>query len=155
MGAPSRLRREAGQVSGPHLRRMHAHSQWAGVAAVVNAPRLQGWAIWVPRDPVANARWGSGIPGAALVLEAKNAPAGGPPEDAVLLPEGQQMDGPLRRAIIDALPEGTTVGFNSDGDGRTWMHVIGPGGRSAPGLTREVLNTALASLNRPALDSQG
>ncbi len=37
-------------------------------------------------------------------LEAKNAPAGGPPEDAVFLPEGQEMDSPLRKAIIDALP---------------------------------------------------
>lgn len=88
----------------------------------------------------------------AAVLRAKNAPAGSPPEDAVFLPEGQEMDGPLRRAIIDALPEGTTFGFNSGTDERTWMHVIGPGDRSAPGLTREVLNTALASLNRPALD---
>ncbi len=89
----------------------------------------------------------------AAVLEAKNAPAGGPPEDAVFLPEGQEMDGPLSRAIADALPEGTTFCFNSDTDERTWMHVIGPGDTSNPALTREVLNTALASLNRPALDS--
>jgi Clp amino terminal domain, pathogenicity island component len=89
----------------------------------------------------------------AAVLEAKNAPAGGPPEDAVFLPEGQEMDGPLRRAIADALPEGTTFGFNGDGDERTWMHVIAPGGSSNPVLTREVLNTALASLNCPTLDS--
>ncbi len=33
------------------------------------------------------------------------------------------------------------------------MHVIGPGDTSGPGRTREVLNTALASLNRPTLDS--
>jgi hypothetical protein len=33
------------------------------------------------------------------------------------------------------------------------MHVIGPGNSSNPELTREVLNTALASLNRPTLDS--
>jgi hypothetical protein len=61
------------------------------------------------------------------------------------------MDGALRRAIIDALPEGTTFGFS--GDEHTWMHVVGPGGSSNPVLTREVLNTALASLNRPSLDS--
>src|SRR5260370_14700779 len=114
MGAPSRLRREAGQVSGPPLRRMHAHSQWAGVAAVVNAPRLQGWAIWVPRDPVANAPWRSGIPGAPLVLDAKNAPAGRPPEDAVRPPAGQRMAGPLRRAIIAPRPQRTAAGFNLD-----------------------------------------
>jgi len=86
----------------------------------------------------------------AAVLEAKNAPPG-PHEGAVFLPEGQEMDSPLRRAIADALPDGTTFGFNSGGDERTWMHVIGPGG-SNPELTREVLNAALASLNRPPLD---
>jgi hypothetical protein len=88
----------------------------------------------------------------AAVLEAKNAPAAGPPEDAVFLPEGQEMGGPLRRAIADALPEGTTFGFSSDAD-RTWMRVIGPGDSSNPVLTREVLNSALASLDRPTVDS--
>ena len=53
--------------------------------------------------------------------------------------------GPPRRAIIDALPEGTTFGFNE----RTWMHVIGPGDSRDPGVTREVLNRALASPGRP------
>jgi hypothetical protein len=91
----------------------------------------------------------------AAVLEARSAPAASPPEDAVFLPEGQQMDGPLRKAIIDALPEGATFGFNRGGDERTWMHVIGAGDRSDPALSREVLNTALARLNRPVLDSQG
>ena len=89
----------------------------------------------------------------AAVLEAKNAPAGGRPADAAFLPGGQEMDGPLRRAIADALPEGTTFGFNC-GTGRMhWMHVIGSGDTSNPVLAREVLNTALTSLNRPALDS--
>jgi Clp amino terminal domain, pathogenicity island component len=87
----------------------------------------------------------------AAVLEAKNAPPGGPPEDAVFLPEGQEMDGPLRRALGDALPEGTTFGFSGDEDERTWMHVIGPGDSTDPVVTREVLNTALASLNRRTL----
>jgi hypothetical protein len=87
----------------------------------------------------------------AAVLEAKNAPAGGPPEDAVFLPEGQELDGPLRRAVIGALPEGTTFGFNSGPDERTWMHVIGPGDSRDPGATRDVLNNALASLGRPTL----
>jgi hypothetical protein len=89
----------------------------------------------------------------AAVLEAKNAPRAGPPEDSVFLPEGQPMDGPLSRAITDALPEGTTFGFNSDTAERTWMRVFGPGDTRNPGLTREVLNTALASLHRPTLDS--
>lgn len=90
---------------------------------------------------------------AAAVLEAKNSPAGGPPDGAVFLPEGQELDGPLRRAIADALPEDTTFCFNCDADERTWVHVIGTGDSSDSGLTREVLNTALASLGRPALDS--
>ncbi len=89
----------------------------------------------------------------AAVLEAKNAPAGGPPEGAVFLPEGQEMDGPLRRAVADALAEGTTFGFSIGEAGRTWMHVIGPGDSSDPGVTREVLNTALASLGRRMLSS--
>jgi hypothetical protein len=85
----------------------------------------------------------------AAVLEAKNAPAA-PGEAAVLLPEGQELDGPLERAIIDALPEGATFGFNHDGEDRRWMVVLGPGGSHDPGVTREVLDTALASLGRPA-----
>jgi hypothetical protein len=89
----------------------------------------------------------------AAVLEAKNAPAGDPPEGAAFLPEGQEMDGPLRRAVADALPEGTTFGFSIDEAGRTWMHVIGPGDSSDLAVTREVLNTALASLGRRMLSS--
>jgi len=89
----------------------------------------------------------------AAVLAAKNAPPGGPPEGAVFLPEGQEMDAPLRRAIARALPEGTTFGFSGNADERTWVHVIGPGDSSNPALTREVLDRALASLNRPALDN--
>jgi hypothetical protein len=88
----------------------------------------------------------------ATVLEAMNAPAAGPPEDAVLLPEGQEMDGPLRRAISGALPAGTTFGFNIGAGERTWMHVFGPAGSSGPAVTREVLSTALARLGRPGLD---
>jgi hypothetical protein len=54
--------------------------------------------------------------------------------------------------FADALPDGTTFGFSGDTDERTWMHVIGPGGTD-PVLTREVLNMALAVLDRPTLDS--
>jgi hypothetical protein len=89
----------------------------------------------------------------AAVLEAKNAPPGRPPAGAVFLPEGQEMDGPLTRALADALPDGTTFGFNTSADERTWLLVISPGDTSDPALTRQVLNTALASLNRPVLDS--
>jgi hypothetical protein len=48
---------------------------------------------------------------------------------------------------------GSTFGFSGGGDERLRMHVFGPGGISDPVLAREVLNTALASLNRPVLDS--
>jgi hypothetical protein len=87
----------------------------------------------------------------AAVVEAMNAPIG-PHEDAVFLPEGQQLDSPLSRAIVDALPEGATFGFNGR-DGRTWIHVFGPGGSLGREVSREVLNTALVSLGRPTLDS--
>lgn len=83
------------------------------------------------------------------VLEAKNAPPAGPPGDAVFLPEGQEMDGPLRRAIAEALPDGTTFAFNGGGHKPTWMHVIGAAYTDDPALSRQVLNVALASLNRP------
>jgi hypothetical protein len=81
----------------------------------------------------------------SAVVEAKNAASSGPGEDAVFLPAGQQMDGPLMKAIRDGLPDGTTFGFNHDAE-RTWVSVIGPGGRESPAVTRQVLNTALASL---------
>jgi hypothetical protein len=87
----------------------------------------------------------------AAVVEAMNAPVG-PAEDAVFLPEGQQLDSPLSSAIVDALPEGSTFGFNG-ADGRTWIHVFGPGGSLGREVSREVLNTALISLGRPGLDS--
>jgi Clp amino terminal domain, pathogenicity island component len=87
----------------------------------------------------------------AAVMEAANAPVG-PHEDAVFLPEGQQLDSPLLGAIADALPDGTTFGFNG-ADGRTWIHVFGPGGSLGREVSREVLDTALVSLGRPALGS--
>lgn len=89
----------------------------------------------------------------AAVVEAMNAPAG-PHADAVFLPEGQQLDSPLSSAIIDALPEGSTFGFNGRTEtGETWIHVFGPGGSLGRQVTRDVLNTALASLDRPGLSS--
>lgn len=89
----------------------------------------------------------------AAVVAAMNA-AVGPHEDAVFLPEGQQLDSPLSRAILDALPEGATFGFNGRAEtGETWIHVFGPGGSLGREVSREVLNTALLSLGRPGLDS--
>jgi Clp amino terminal domain, pathogenicity island component len=89
----------------------------------------------------------------AAVLAAKNAPLGAP-ADAAFLPDGQMLDGALMSAVAEALPDGTTFGFNRDAAGRTWLHVIGPGDHTDPALTRQVLNTALASLDRPALDDE-
>jgi hypothetical protein len=85
----------------------------------------------------------------AAVAAAMHAPVE-PHEDAVFLPGGQQLDSPLSEAIIDALPEGTTFGFNG-ADGRTWIHVFGPDGGLGRNVTREVLNAALISLGRPGL----
>jgi hypothetical protein len=88
----------------------------------------------------------------AAVLAARNEPPA-VPEDAVYLPAGQELDAPLRHAIVGALPEGTTFGFNGGGQGRTWLHVFEPGGTPRPELTREVLNAALASVGRAPLAS--
>ena len=89
----------------------------------------------------------------AAVVEAANAPVGAH-EDAVFLPEGQQLDSPLTAAISDALPEGATWGFNGRAEtGETWIHVFGSSGSLGREVTREVLNTALVSLGRPGLTS--
>jgi Clp amino terminal domain, pathogenicity island component len=89
----------------------------------------------------------------AAVVEAMNAPVR-PHEDAVFLPEGQQLDSPLSTAIIGALPEGTTFGFNGRAEtGETWIHVFGPGGSLGREVSREVLNAALVNLGRPGLGS--
>lgn len=85
----------------------------------------------------------------AAVLEARSAAEDGRPAVAVDLPEGQQMDGPLAQAIAGGLPEGAKFGFNSDGDGRTWVCVIGADGGADTVLTRQVLNAALAGLGGP------
>lgn len=87
----------------------------------------------------------------AIVLAAKNAPPARPPEDAVFLPDDQQLDGPLRRAIADALPENSTFCF-SDDEERTWIQVIDSNGSCGTVTTREILNDALTSLGRPVLN---
>ena len=89
---------------------------------------------------------------AAKVTQALHAPAAGPPPDAVFLPEGRQMDAPLRRAIVRALPAGTTFGFSGEPDERTWMHVAGADGESDGARSRAVLTAALASLDRPGIE---
>ena len=69
----------------------------------------------------------------------------------MFLPEGQDLDAPLRRALAGALPDGTTFALGSE-DERAWVCVLGAGSCIDPALTREVLNAALTSLGRPALD---
>ena len=86
----------------------------------------------------------------AIVLAAKNAPPPGPPEDAVFLPDDQQLDGSLRRAIADTLPDNTTFRF-SDDEERTWIQVIDSNGSCGTVTTRQILNDALISLGRPVL----
>lgn len=88
----------------------------------------------------------------AAVLAARNGPASSPPAGAVVLPGGQPLDAPLRRALADALPDDTTFGFSTGEDDRTWLFVHGAGGTGDRALTRRVLNAALASLGRPVLD---
>jgi Clp amino terminal domain, pathogenicity island component len=82
----------------------------------------------------------------AAVTEAMNAPLV-VPADAVLLPDGQ-LDGPLRLAIHECVPEGATFGFNRDTDGRPWVRIVG-------GDTRGVLNAALTRLGRDPLPADG
>jgi hypothetical protein len=86
----------------------------------------------------------------AAVLEAKNAAASGPSDNAVFLPEGQEFNSPLRHASADALPDNnTTCGFNRNAD-RVWISIVTAEGTADPALTREVLATVLlASPNRP------
>jgi hypothetical protein len=89
---------------------------------------------------------------AAAVLQALAAPAAGPPPGAVFLPAALEMDAPLRRAIVRALPAGTTFGFNREPDERTWVHVLGADGEGDRTRSRAVLAAALASLDRPAIE---
>jgi len=89
----------------------------------------------------------------AALLRAGTSATNERPDDAVFLPEGQELDDALCSAIVGALPDGTTFGFNTDAAKRIWMLVIGPGRTTDPVVTREVLNSALASLNRPLLDA--
>ena len=87
----------------------------------------------------------------AAILAAKNQPARAP-DGAVVLPDAAGFDGPLVRALLDALPEDQTFGWNVH-EGRVWVEVLGVDGCS-PGeaVTRETLNQALVSLGRPPLD---
>ena len=73
--------------------------------------------------------------------------AGPVPAGAVYLPDGQQLDEPLRRALVTTMPRGTGLSLSpgsTASDGRPWIKVH-------PGDATAVLNTALASLGRPTL----
>jgi hypothetical protein len=80
----------------------------------------------------------------AAVLAAKNAPPRAP-DDAVFLPDGQDLDSDLLAALEERVPAGASFGFNHL-DGRTWIHVWGDGVDGGAG--RAVLDAALTSLGR-------
>lgn len=86
----------------------------------------------------------------AAVLAAMSQPAR-VPAGAVVLPDSASFDGPLQRALIDALAEDQTFGWNVT-EGGVWVEVLDVDGSPlGEAVTREVLNRALASLGRPAL----
>jgi hypothetical protein len=89
---------------------------------------------------------------AAEIARALGSPAGGAEHLflGILHDGGWLVSSPLSTAIIEALPEDTTFGFNSV-DGRTWVHVFGADGGVGADVTRELLNAALSSLGRPTL----
>jgi Clp amino terminal domain, pathogenicity island component len=66
------------------------------------------------------------------------------PQDAVFLPDGQEFDDSLKRALRGAVPRGAGLSMNPYGD-RPWLKVSGPYD------TTEILNAALAALGRPTL----
>lgn len=86
----------------------------------------------------------------AAVLSSRNQPAH-VPADAVVVPDAAGFDGPLQRALMDALPADQTFGWNVT-EGRLWIEVLGTDGSPlGASVTRQILNRALASLGRPAL----
>ena len=66
------------------------------------------------------------------------------PDDAVFLPDGQEFDDLLQRALRDAVPRGAGLSVYPHGD-RPWLKATGPYD------TAEILNAALAALGRPTL----
>jgi hypothetical protein len=97
----------------------------------------------LPADPLAIYRRVSDIGHDRVPFGSYEAP------NSTQCPKGTRSLGraPLRRALGEALPDGTTFGFNSDEDDRTWIFVITADGID-PALTRVFLNTTLATLNR-------
>lgn len=79
----------------------------------------------------------------AAVLAAKSEPPRAP-DDAVFLPDGQDLDEQLRAAIVERLPAGASFGFNVL-DGRIWVQICDT---SDPGAGPGVINAALDSLGR-------
>lgn len=77
------------------------------------------------------------------VVEAMTAPTP-VPDGAVFLPDGQEFDDLLVRALRDAVPRGAGLSVYPIGD-RPWLKVNGPYD------TVEILNAALAALGRPTL----
>jgi ATP-dependent Clp protease ATP-binding subunit ClpA len=63
-------------------------------------------------------------------------------DDVVFLPSGVELDGQLRRAIFESLPDGASFRFNWE-YGYPWVQVVGPGN------TANVLIAALKRLGWP------
>jgi len=80
----------------------------------------------------------------AAVLAAKNAPPRAP-DDAVFLPDGQDLDSDLLTALEERLPAGASFGFNHLAR-RAWIHVRGAD--VDPGAAGAVLDAALTALGR-------
>lgn len=79
----------------------------------------------------------------AAALEAMTAPTS-VPEGAVFLPDGQEFDILLQRALRDSVPRGAGLTMDPNAD-RPWLELNGPYD------TAEFLNAALAALGRPPL----
>jgi hypothetical protein len=79
----------------------------------------------------------------AAIVDAMTSPTP-VPDDAVFLPDGQEFDDLLQRALRDAVPGGAGLSVYPHGD-RPWLKVNGPYD------TTEILNAALAALGRPTL----
>ena len=80
----------------------------------------------------------------AAVLATKNAPPRAP-DDAVFLPDGQDLDARLLTALEERVPAGASFGFNRL-DGRTWIHVWGAD--VDRGAARAILDAALTAVDR-------
>jgi hypothetical protein len=129
-GPPLPGGRTAGALGDSHVGLEHAFLEIIGDRAGLPARALAGLADLDAAE--------------AAVLAATNAPPRAP-DDAVFLPDGQDLDSGLLTALVERVPTGASLGFNHL-DGRTWIHVRGGGVDG--GASRAVLDAALTALGR-------